>query len=308
MGECGSVRVPASTSNVGPGFDLLGLALELWLEVRATRIAGARHELVRTGEGLGELPSALDDAKSDLVLRAFEDVRARHPFAGHFRFEVHSEIPVGRGLGSSGAALVAGAWLARAAGRAVLDDDALLAHCIEMEGHPDNVTAAQKGGLTLCTRVAPGRFRVLRPPLDPGIGFAVAWPKQALETPRARAALPAAVPFPDATENPRRLAFLLEGLRTADPELIAFGGEERLHVRYRLPLLPGAERALAAGRSAGAWLTTLSGAGSGLLALGPRGSMAPVAAAMAVELERATGLGVGRVLELARTGARGEWG
>jgi homoserine kinase len=298
MSPSWSVRVPASTSNVGPGFDLLGLALQLWLEVRMTPTQAPRHELVRSGEGRLELPGM----EGDLVLKAFEDLRARQPFEGRFRFDVRSEIPVGRGLGSSGAALVAGAWLARAAGGLALDDEALLARCIELEGHPDNVTAAQRGGLTLCTRFAPGRFRVLAPPLAATIGFAVAWPRDALETPRARAALPASVPFADAVENPRRLAFLLEGLRTGDPQLIAFGGEERLHVRYRLPLLPGAERALAAGREAGAWLTTLSGAGSGLLALGPRGAMGPVAAAMAAELEQATGLGIGRELEPALGG------
>src|SRR5262245_15202593 len=103
-----TVRVPASTSNLGPGFDCLGLALGLVLEVRATPIAGARHELVRRGEGRAELPGA----ERDLVLASFE----RHGGArlpGRFRFEVSSEIPVGRGLGSSGAAIVAGALLAR---------------------------------------------------------------------------------------------------------------------------------------------------------------------------------------------------
>jgi homoserine kinase len=137
---------------------------------------------------------------------------------------------------------------------------------------------------------------VLAPPLSPDIGFAVAWPRSPLATARARAALPASVTFADASENPRRLAFLLEGLRRGDPALLAFGGEERLHVRYRLPLLPGAERALAAGRAAGAWLTTLSGAGSGLVALGPRSGKEPIAQAMAAELETATGFGLGRVL------------
>lgn len=288
-----TVRVPASTSNLGPGFDCLGLALGLWLEVRATPVAGGRHELVRHGEGLAELPAA----DGDLVLAGFERLRKVHAFRGCFRFEVRSEIPVGRGLGSSGAAIVAGALLARSiAGRARVEG-ALLAACIDIEGHPDNVAAALTGGLTLCARTTPEDWTVLTPPLSPTIGFAVAWPRQPLETPRARAALPASVPFSDATENPRRLAFLLEGLRRGDPGLLAFGGEERLHVRYRLPLLPGAERALAAGHAAGAWLATLSGAGSGLVALGPRGAMEPIAQAMAAELEAATGLGVARVLE-----------
>lgn len=293
MSASWSVRVPASTSNLGPGFDCLGLALGLWLEVRATPIEGARHELVRASAVLSGLPGP----EADLLLLSFQRVCAARPFAGRFRFEVRSEIPVGRGLGSSGAALVAGALLARSIAGLALEDEALLAGCVEQEGHPDNVAAALHGGLTLCARTAPGQWTVLAPALAPTIGFAVAWPAHALETPRARAALPPSVPFADASENPRRLTFLLEGLRSGDPALLAFGGEERLHVRYRLPLLPGAERALAAGRAAGAWLTTLSGAGSGLVALGPRGALEPVAQAMAAELENATGQGVGRVLE-----------
>ncbi len=285
------MRVPASTSNLGPGFDCLGLALGLELEVRATPSTGTRHELVRSGEGLAELPGP----EQDLVLASFERLRGtRAP--ERFRFEVRSEIPVGRGLGSSGAAIVAGALLARSIARLALTDTALLAACVEHEGHPDNVAAALTGGLTLCARTSPGSWTVLSPPLSPTIGFAVAWPAQPLETARARAALPASVPFSAAAENPRRLAFLLEGLRRGDPGLLAFGGEECLHVRYRLPLLPGAERALSAGRAAGAWLTTLSGAGSGLVALGPHSAMERIAQAMAAELEAATGLGLGRVL------------
>jgi len=289
-----SVRVPASTSNLGPGFDLLGLALGLWLEVRATPIDGACHALARTGEGERELPA---EPERDLVLRAFERLRAARPFGGHFRFDVRSEIPVGRGLGSSGAAIVAGLGLARAAGALDVDDGELLRLGIELEGHPDNVAAASTGGLTLCARDSRAGWRVLTPPLAPRVGFAVAWPREPLETPRARAALPATVPFADAAENPRRLALLLEGLRTGERELIELGGEDRLHVRYRLPLLPGAERAFAAARAAGAWMVTLSGAGSGLVALGERGTLEPVARAMAEELRAATGFGASRVLE-----------
>ena len=288
-----SVRCPASTSNLGPGFDCLGLALGLWLRVRATPIGGSRNELVRKGEGLMDLPGP----EKDLLIRSFERMRAARGLDGCFRFEVDSEIPVGRGLGSSGAAIVAGALLARAIARNGVSDEEMLASCVELEGHPDNVAAALHGGLTLCARTAPARWTVLTPPLSTSIGFAVAWPGQPLETPRARAALPERVLHSDAAENPRRLAFLLEGLRLGDPALLAFGGEERLHVRYRLPLLPGAEAALAAARDAGAWLATLSGAGSGLVALGPRDAMEPIAQAMASELETATGLGIGRVLQ-----------
>ncbi len=284
------VRVPASTSNLGPGFDCLGLALSLFLEVRLTPHAGAGHEIDRRGPGEGELPLPRDD----LLLRAFE--RARGELQGHYRFEVTSEIPIGRGLGSSGAAIVAGLLLARELG-ARLPEEALLSEGIALEGHPDNVAAALFGGLTLCTRGNGGRWMLLTPPLAANLGFAVAWPAQPLATKRARAVLPASVPFADAAENPRRLALLLEGLRSGERELVAAGAEERLHVRYRLPLLPGAERALEAAREAGAWAATLSGAGSGLVAVGARDAMEPVAQAMAVVLREATGAAEGRVLE-----------
>src|SRR5262245_35317137 len=138
-----TVRVPASTSNLGPGFDCLGLALGLWLEVEATPIEADAHELVRHGRELEELP----EPEGDLLWRAYERLRPAPGF--HVRFDVRSEIPVGRGLGSSGAAIVAGALLARAIGGLAVSDDVLRANCIELEGHPDNVAAALHGGLTL---------------------------------------------------------------------------------------------------------------------------------------------------------------
>jgi homoserine kinase len=294
-----SVRVPASTSNLGPGFDLLGLALTLWLEVRITERRAGRHELVRAGPELSELPPQ----DEDLLLLAFERLRRAQPFEGHFRFEVRSEIPVGRGLGSSGAAIVAGLLLARAISGARLELGELLALGIELEGHPDNVAAALAGGLTLCARAGAGPWKLVRAALSPEIGFALAWPGTPLSTRRARAVLPASVSFADAVENPRRLALLLEGLRTGERELIELGIEDRLHVRYRLPLLPGAAQALAVAREAGAWAATLSGAGSGLVALGARGTLEPVARAMAEALHQATGSGQGRVLAPALAGA-----
>src|SRR6185369_11065728 len=125
------------------------------------------------------------------------------------------------------------------------------------------------GGCTLSVPLPNGRVKVVRQKLHPDLGFALAWPSKGLATPAARKALPANVPFGDAVENPRRLALLLEGLRTADPELLALGVEDRLHVPYRLPLIAGAKEALEAARASGAWLATISGSGSGLFAIGP---------------------------------------
>jgi len=101
------------------------------------------------------------------------------------------------------------------------------------------------------------------------LGFAVAWSDATLATERARSVLPASVPFADAVENPRRLAMLLEGLRTGDPELLRIGSADRLHHRHRLALIPGGAEALAAADAAGAWCTAINGSGSSLLAIGP---------------------------------------
>jgi len=125
-----------------------------------------------------------------------------------------------------------------------------------------------------------GGVRVVQQPLHPDLAFAVAWPARGFPTPAARAVLPAQVPFADAVENPRRLALLLEGLRIGDPELLALGGEDRLHVPYRLPRIEGAAATIEAARASGAWLATISGSGSGLVAIGPHARIGEIASEM----------------------------
>lgn len=296
------VRVPASTSNLGPGFDLLGLALSLYLEVEATLRTGGHHELADlAGEAL-----CWPAERENLLLQAFErGCAVLGAPAPSLAVRARSSIPVGRGLGSSGAAVAAGLSLARAM---VAPEDAdapspvdpcsdpLLVAAVELEGHPDNAVASLLGGCTLALPHA-GGLRVLRQPVHPTIGFAVAWPRSPLPTAEARRALPAQVPFGDAVENARRLAALLEGLRTGDPELLALGEEDRLHVPYRLPRIRGGARALDAARDAGAWLATVSGSGSGLVALGPHAAIPDVASAMERVLEAEDGPAAGRVVE-----------
>jgi len=295
------LRVPASTSNLGPGFDFLGLALSLWLEIRVLEpVLGGGLEFVERAGTASEWPQGAEE----LVGRAFElGTRGLGGRATGLRLAVRSEIPLARGLGSSGAAIVAGLLLAeRAAGKSA-GQDQLLSWGLELEGHPDNTSAALLGGCTLSVPVGGGRLRVVRAELSPALGFALAWSEEGLSTREARSVLPAQVPFADAVENPRRLALLLEGLRRADPELLALGGEDRLHVPYRLPLIPGAAKALVAAREAGAWLAagawaaTISGSGSALVAIGPRARVDGVAQAMAAALRAASGSATARVVE-----------
>jgi homoserine kinase len=285
--------VPASTSNLGPGFDFLGLSLSLYLSVRVLRReAGERH---RYGNVEGHARS-WPGTTEDLLLRAFDRTG---PHRTPFLFEVDSDIPVGRGFGSSGAAVAAGLLLGAALSGEEFSLRRLLGIGIEIEGHPDNVTASLFGGCTLCHPHAglDGAAVMIPNHLDPSIGFAVAWPASPLATERARAALPDRVAFADAVENPRRLALLLEGLRRGDPELIALGGEDRLHTAARLPLIPGAAEAIGAARDAGAWLAAISGAGSGLVALGPRSRSEAVARAMQDAFEEQGAGGSARVVE-----------
>jgi len=275
------VRIAGSTSNLGPGFDFLGLAIALELHVRLEPLASAstRHELLRAA---GEARTWPDDSTNRLFV-AFD--RAREALGGEplaCGFAVDSEIPVGRGFGSSGAAVAAGLWLGAASLGREPEASTLLPLGIEIEGHPDNVTASLLGGLTLCHPDAgpDATPLALGAPLAPSLGVALAWPDYELPTPRARTVLPESVPFADAVENPRRLALLLAGLETGEVELLAAGGADRLHVPHRIALLPGAADALAAARAAGAPLATISGAGSGLVAIAPRDATERVAEAM----------------------------
>ena len=286
------VRVPASTSNVGPGFDFIGLALSLYLEVEVRPSASAAHVL-ELGLGAEAWPNAADN----LLLAGFERAwRAAGGGERRFAFRVTSEIPLGRGLGSSGAAIVAGLLLGAALAPRPIDRDELLRLAVELEGHPDNASPALLGGCVLALPRKDAAPRIVRQALHPSLAFAVAWPSVALETRVARGLLPKQVAFADAADNPRRLALLLEGLRTGERDLLDLGGVDRLHVPYRLPHIPGGERALAAARDAGAHLATISGSGSALFLVAAHESIERVARAARAELERASPPAVAHVV------------
>jgi len=269
----------------------LSLHLEATL---AGDASGTEHE-IRT---LGGTAESWPASRENVFLRAFDLACERLGVRARARvFDVRSEIPIARGYGSSGAAVAAGLKLASALASAEAKLDDLLAWGLEIEGHPDNSSAALIGGCTLSVPLPNGRVKVVRQALHADLGFALAWPSKGLATPAARKALPASVPFRDAVENPRRLALLLEGLRTADPELLALGVEDRLHVPYRLPLIPGAREALEAARASGAWLATISGSGSGLFAIGPKPRCSAIVDAMVGSLRKLDPEAEGRIVE-----------
>jgi len=237
------VRVPASSANLGPGFDVLGaaLSLHLELEVQETGTFGVRTDL--------EIPTD----RSNLVVRAFERL---HPADG-FVFRIASEIPLSGGLGSSAAAVVAG--LLAADHLFELDAD-VTRLASELEGHPDNVAAALNGGFVVCDGTRVHRFE---PPM--GLEAVLVIPEGSVDTAAARAALPSEVPMTDAVFNVAHTAVLMLGLATSDWELIAEGLQDRLHQPARAGLYPRSAALLERARTLGALGATISGAGPAVL-------------------------------------------
>lgn len=269
-------RAPASSANLGPGFDVLALALDLSVEVELR--PAARFSLTAEGEG-ADLP-ADEGHLAAAVARAV---------LGHDRFAltVRSAIPVGRGLGSSAALAVA------AAGAAGAEDP--LAVAAAVDGHPENAAASVLGGLVVAATVN-GRPVVRRLPLDPALGFVVLVPERALLTKEARAALAPTVTRADAVVNLGRLGLLIAGLADAgalDPS----AADDRLHQDARTPLFPEAPELLARLREAGAIVSCWSGAGPSLLGICRAAAVPAIVAAGQAALAEA---GVpGRALALA---------
>jgi homoserine kinase len=234
-------RAPASSANLGPGFDTLALAVELYVEVEVTK---AQRLTVRSeGEGAG-----LADDASHLAARVAIDV-AGHD---HLAISVRSQIPIARGLGSSAALAVAAA--AAAGSR---DPLSVGSH---IDGHPENAAASTVGGLVVATMVG-GAVRAAPLALDPSLLVVAVVPERALPTARARQALPATVSREAATFNLGRMGLLLAGL--ADHRLLRREAtEDRLHQDYRAPLFPEAPQLLGALLQGGALAACWSGAGT----------------------------------------------
>jgi homoserine kinase len=264
-----TVSVPATSANLGPGFDALGLALSLRDTVTA-QIARSGFTVEISGEGADEVPTDESHLIVATMLRAFTAIGVRHP--GGLRLSCVNRIPHTRGLGSSSAAIVAGIQLARALvpsrGFTRLSDQAVLSLAAEIEGHPDNVAPCLLGGFTIAWTGPDGTHAVRRRPA-PGIRPVVYVPSSRGLTADARAALPARVPHADAAFNAARAALLVHAL-TAAPELLLDATDDRLHQAYRAPSMPETAQLVARLRVAGI-AACVSGAGPSVLAL-PHGS------------------------------------
>jgi homoserine kinase len=258
-----TVRAPATSANLGPGFDALGLALTLYDEVTAWIDTDVVRVTLR-GEGAGELPDGATHLVAASALAAFDRLGGRP--AG-LMLDCVNAIPQARGLGSSSAAIVAGIMAARALvdqGDRGLSDAAALRLASEIEGHPDNVAACLLGGLTVAWHGVDGvRAAAMTP--APTIKPIVFVPDERGLTAQARAALPPSVPHGDAASNAGRAALLIHAL-TAAPELLFDATEDRLHQPYRAPGMPATAELLDKLRGAGV-PAVVSGAGPSVLAL-----------------------------------------
>lgn len=290
------VTVPATTANLGPGFDCLGLALCLFNSVTLER--SETFGLTVVGEGAECLPRD----QSNLVYRA---AVAMHQAAGiglpplHVR--VANEVPLRRGLGSSAAAIVGGLVAANALNGSPLDDSEILRLACQLEGHPDNVAAALFGGLVVST-CTDGEVEYARLGVPQGVRAVVFIPDDEMPTDRARSVLPPRVSREDAVFNVGRATLLVAAFSTGRLNLLKVATEDKLHQQYRRELFPSMDKFFDAAREAGALGVFLSGAGSAILAL-TSGAESPVARALLdVAAKEAVG---GRVatLELCDRGA-----
>jgi homoserine kinase len=254
-------RVPATTANLGPGFDCLGLALDLWNETRLT-LEGEGVRVAIEGEGADRLPADESNLVAQAALRLYDEAGVGRPPG--MRIECSVRVPLSSGLGSSSSAVAAGLLGANELLGRPLARLRLLELAAELEGHPDNVAAALFGGLTVVVRK--GERLLLKKILVPEVHVALAVPELPFSTRTARAGLPTQVTLKDAVFNLGRTPLVVEALRTGDFELLGQVMDDRLHQANRLKLIPGGRAAWLAAQQAGAAAVAISGSGPSLIA------------------------------------------
>jgi len=255
-----SIKVPATSANLGPGFDTLGLALDLWNE---TIVTPADSFFVQVnGEGAGRLSSG----KHNLVIRAAQKLADRvDKTLTPFRAECVNWIPLSSGLGSSAAAILTGLLTGNVLLGNPLSKDAILDFAAEMDGHADNVAPALMGGLVVST-LDKKEVIARQIPVGMDLHITIVLPDFYLPTKQARAALPRKISMKNAIHNISRAVLMTEAFRTGDLKLLGDAMTDTMHQPYRLKLIPGAQSVMDAAREAGASAVALSGAGPSVIA------------------------------------------
>lgn len=255
-----TVSVPATSANLGPGFDCLGLAVDLWNQAEFS--LGETFQLDIEGYGADTLPSTEQNLIVQAAHALYQHLHLTPP-AG-FNIRCRNAFPPGSGLGSSSSAILLGLIGANALLNFPLSSEHLLSLANTLEGHPDNVTPALLGGLTV-SAVKDGQVIARKIPTAP-VSLALAIPFFDLSTHASRAALPKHIPLADAVFNLGRTALVVEALRAGNLDLLGQVMDDRLHQPFRLPLFPGVREAFDAARGAGAAAVAISGAGPGAIA------------------------------------------
>ena len=272
-----TVRAPATTANLGPGFDAFGLAFNLWSEVDFS-FDCERTNIISEGFGAGHDPRP----EENLILTTFKalcrEAGVEAPRA--FRLRCRNRIPFGSGLGSSAAAIACGLVAANEALDLGMDPSELVDLGSRIEGHPDNIAAALLGGLTVGAMGGREEGSLIASYPADDWNVAVLKPHITIFTDDARRALPKTVALEDAVFNIQRIAFLLSALCGGDEDTLGFAMQDRLHQEYRLPLIPGGREILDAALKAGAAGAAVSGSGPALVAFSMK-SVAGILDAMA---------------------------
>jgi homoserine kinase len=262
-----TIEVPASSANLGAGYDCLGMALDLLdrIEVEVRGWSRGAIELTVMGEGVGELAEDRDNRFVQGLEAALQEARGTLPEGVGWRVQMQNAIPLARGLGSSAAATVAGLVAGNTLAGEPLTAADLLRLATAIEGHPDNAAAALLGGFTVAADLG-GTVEALRFDAPRDLRAVLFIPERRLATRDMRKALPAKVPLPDAVANLGRVALGVAGFATGRTDLLRELTIDRLHEPYRATVYPELPRLVTAARDAGALGACMSGAGSTILA------------------------------------------
>ncbi len=252
-----TIIVPASTSNLGPGFDTLGLALNRYLRIEVEPSKSFSLEI--TGEGAGDIPTG----DSNLTVRALKRILGGLP---KLKMMIHNEIPSCGGFGASGAAIIAGLVIGNEIYQTGYTTEEVYNIGVEMEGHPDNVSAALFGGLVVNACDADGRYSHIKISVDGELKFVAILPDTKVETSAARKLLPDSVTLQEAVSNVQHSSLLVAAFSSKEYGLLRHAVRDELHEKYRKKLIPHYQEFEMAALDSGALAFTVSGAGSGCIA------------------------------------------